>query len=110
MYATLPRAPIKPALKAFRDVAGLFLASHEAGWRNPKHRQQWRNTLDAYAYPHMGAVPVAVAGTAHVMAALEPIWTAKPETASRVRGRIEAVLDYAAAREWRRGENPAIAR
>ena len=93
--------------KTFRDVAELFLASHEAGWRNPKHRQQWRNTLEAYAHPHMGAVPVADVGTAHVMAALEPIWTAKPETASRVRGRIEAVLDYAAAREWRRGENPA---
>ncbi len=79
--------------KTFRDVAGLFLASHEAGWRNPKHRQQWRNTLDAYAHPHMGAVPVAEVATAHVMAALEPIWTVKPETASRLRGRIEAVLD-----------------
>jgi integrase len=93
--------------KTFRDVAEMFLASHEAGWRNPKHRQQWRNTLDTYTHPHMGAVPVTEVATAHVMSALEPIWTAKPETASRVRGRIEAVLDYAAAREWRRGENPA---
>jgi hypothetical protein len=93
--------------KTFRQVAELFLASHEAGWRNPKHRQQWRNTLDAYAHRQMGAAPVAKVATAHVMAALEPLWTAKPETASRVRGRIEAVLDYAAAREWRRGENPA---
>jgi integrase len=93
--------------RTFRELAGMFLASHEAGWRNPKHRQQWRNTLETYVDPHMGAVPVAEVGTAHVMAALEPIWAAKPETASRVRGRIEAVLDYAAAREWRRGENPA---
>ncbi|MBD0272275.1 MAG: DUF4102 domain-containing protein, partial [Acetobacteraceae bacterium] len=93
--------------KTFREVAEMFLASHEAGWRNLKHRQQWRNTLDTYAHPHMGAVPVAEVATAHVMTVLEPIWTAKPETASRLRGRIEAVLDYATAREWRRGENPA---
>ena len=93
--------------RTFRDVAEFFLASHGPGWRNPKHRQQWRNTLVAYAHPHIGAVPVAEVGTAHVMAALEPIWRTKPETASRVRGRIEAVLDYAAAREWRSGENPA---
>lgn len=93
--------------KTFRDVAGLFLASHEAAWRNPKHRQQWRNTLDAYAHPHMGDTPVAEVATEHVTAALEPIWREKPETASRVRGRIEAVLDYAAARGWREGENPA---
>jgi len=93
--------------KSFRDVADLYLSSHDAGWRNAKHRQQWRNTLATYAYPHMGDLPVADVDTAHVMAALQPIWTAKPETASRVRGRIEAVLDYAKAREWRMGENPA---
>jgi hypothetical protein len=55
----------------------------------------------------MGDLPVADVGTAHVLAALEPVWRAKPETASRVRGRIEAVLDYAKTREWRGGENPA---
>jgi integrase len=91
----------------FRNVAKAYLAAHEAGWRNPKHRAQWRATLDAYAMPHMGDLPVADVMTGHVMAALEPIWTAKPETATRVRGRIEAVLDYAAARGWRTGENPA---
>jgi integrase len=93
--------------KTFRAVTDLYLAAHEAGWRNEKHRQQWRNTLGTYAYPHMGDLPVGEVGTAQVMAALEPIWTAKPETASRVRGRIEAVLAYATAREWRTGENPA---
>jgi integrase len=91
----------------FRAVAERYLSAHDAGWRNPKHRQQWRNTLATYAYPHMGDLPVAEVGTGHVMAALEPIWTAKPETATRVRGRIEAVIDYARARGWRDRENPA---
>ena len=92
---------------AFRTVAERYLEAHEETWRNPKHRMQWRNTLDAYAYPHFGDLPVGEVGTDHVLAALEPIWRAKPETAVRVRGRIESVLDYATAREWRSGENPA---
>jgi len=91
----------------FHTVAEHYITAHEAGWRNPKHRGQWRATLEAYAYPHMGDLPAADVGTAHVLAALEPIWREKPETATRVRGRIEAVLDYAKVREWRSGENPA---
>lgn len=91
----------------FRAVTGFYLDAHEAAWRNAKHRQQWQNTLDTYAFPHMGDFPVADVGTAHVLAALEPIWRVKPETASRVRGRVEFVLDYAKTREWRAGENPA---
>ncbi len=91
----------------FRAVARFYLDAHEAKWRNAKHRQQWQNTLDTYAMPHMGDLPVADVGTAHVLAALEPIWREKPETAQRVRGRIEAVLNYARTREWRSGENPA---
>lgn len=91
----------------FRMVAGLYLTAHEAGWKNVRHRQLWRNTLTTYAFPHMGDLPIAEVATAHVMMALEPIWREKTETASRVRGRIEAVLDYAAARGWRMGENPA---
>ena len=93
--------------KTFREVAALYIAAHEAGWRNAKHGAQWAATLDAHAMPHMGDLPVAEAATAHIMAALEPIWRTKPETASRVRGRIEAVLDYATARGWRAGDNPA---
>ena len=93
--------------KTFREVADLYVAAHEAGWRNAKHRQQWANTLTSYAFPHMGNLPVAEVDTAHTMAALEPIWHGKPETASRLRGRIESVLDYAKARGWRTGENPA---
>jgi integrase len=91
----------------FRAVAELYVGAHAAGWRNEKHRDQWRNTLTTYAFPRFGDMPVGDVGTAHVMAALEPIWTEKPETAARVRGRIEAVLDYATARGWRTGENPA---
>jgi integrase len=95
------------AAVTFKDVADLYIAAHEAGWRNPKHAAQWRATLVACVFPIFGALPVADVDTPHVMKALEPIWTEKPETASRVRGRIEAVLDYAKARGWRSGENPA---
>jgi len=92
---------------SFRAVADAYIAAHAAGWRNVKHRGQWQATLDTYVFPHMGGLPVSDVATAHVLAALEPIWRVKPETATRVRGRIEAVLDYAKAREWRSGENPA---
>ena len=92
----------------FRDAAGRYIAAHEAGWQNSKHHAQWRSTLATYAFPHFGDVPVGGVETSHVLAAIEPIWTAKPETAGRVRGRIESVLDYAKARGWRAGENPAM--
>jgi len=91
----------------FRTVAGYYIDAHEAGWRNTKHALQWRATLKSYVFDRFGDIPVGKVGTAEVLAALEPIWTTKPETASRVRGRIEAVLDYAKTREWRSGENPA---
>jgi integrase len=91
----------------FRTVAGYYIDAHEAGWRNTKHALQWRATLKTFVFGHFGDIPVGKVGTAEVLAALEPIWTTKPETASRVRGRIEAVLDYARTREWRAGANPA---
>ena len=91
----------------FRDVAETYIAAHEASWRNAKHRQQWTNTLEAYAFPILGDDPVAEVDTGAVMRVLEPIWREKAETASRLRGRIESVLDYAKARGWRDGENPA---
>jgi integrase len=99
----------RAAVKAitFRTVAESYLKAHDKSWRNPKHRMQWRNTLEVYAHPHMGDLPAGDVGIEHVLAALEPIWRTKPETATRVRGRIESVLDYATAREWRSGENPA---
>lgn len=76
-------------------------------WENLKHANQWRSTLETYAYPVMGQLSVKDIDVALVLEVLEPIWTTKPETASRVRGRIEAVLDWAGARNWRDGENPA---
>ena len=97
----------KARVRTFRDVAVLYVAAHEAAWRNAKHRAQWESTLAAYVHPQFGNVPIADVGKSHVTAALQPIWTAKPETASRVRGRIEAVLDFAKAHGWRDGENPA---
>jgi integrase len=91
----------------FKDVAKAYIAANEGIWRNDKHRQQWRNTLATYVYPVIGDLPVADIGTAHVLKILEPIWQGKPETASRIRGRIESVLDAAKARGYREGENPA---
>lgn len=91
----------------FKAVAEAYVGANEASWRNEKHRQQWRNTLATYVYPVMGELPVAAIGTAHVLQILEPIWKDKPETASRVRGRIETILDAAKARGYRQGENPA---
>jgi integrase len=92
----------------FAVAAAHYIAAHEAGWRNPKHRQQWRNTLTAYVEPIIGAVPVADVDANMVLRVLQPIWNVKPETASRVRSRVEMVLDYATARGWRTGSNPAI--
>ena len=91
----------------FKAVAETYIGANEGSWRNDKHRQQWKNTLATYVYPVMGELPVADIGTAHVLKILEPIWQDKPETASRIRGRIETVLDAAKARGYREGENPA---
>lgn len=97
----------KVAGTTFKDVAAAYIAANEDSWRNPKHRQQWRNTLDTYVYPVIGNLPVAEVETAHVLTILEPIWKSKAETASRIRGRIETVLDNAKARGYRQSENPA---
>ena len=91
----------------FDWCAGRYIEAHSPGWKNAKHGDQWRNTLAAYVSPTIGNLDVARIDTGHVMKVLEQIWTAKPETASRVRGRIEAVLDWATARKYRSGDNPA---
>jgi len=91
----------------FQACAEAYIAAHRSGWRNPKHASQWPSTLATYVYPIFGALPVAAIDTGLVMKAIEPIWTEKTETASRVRGRIESVLDWATARGYRQGENPA---
>lgn len=93
--------------KTFEAVANEYIADHEASWRNPKHRQQWRNTLKEYVFPKIGSLAVAAVGTGEVTEIIKPLWSEKSETASRIRGRIETVLDYAATHGWRSGENPA---
>lgn len=95
------------AALTFRMIAERHIAANEGSWRNEKHRQQWKNTLATYAYPVIGDLPVAEIDTPHVLKVIEPIWQAKPETADRVRGRIEVILDGAKARGYRTGENPA---
>ena len=85
----------------FKDAAKQFVLSHEKGWKNEKHANQWTATLNTYAHPVFGNLPVAAIDTGLVMKALEPIWATKPETASRVRGRMENVLDWARTRGFR---------
>ena len=91
----------------FKRCAERYVAAHRTSWKNPVHAKQWPSTLESYVYPVFGGLPVAAVDVGLVVQVLEPVWTAKPETASRVRGRIESILDYAAARGWREGENPA---
>lgn len=91
----------------FEDAAARCVAGRKASWRNAKHADQWTNTLKTYAYPVIGALPVQNVDTEGVLKILEPIWTTKTETATRVRQRIETVLDWAKARGHRSGENPA---
>lgn len=91
----------------FKQCAEAYIEANRAGWRNAMHAAQWPSTLEAYAYPIFGDLPVASVDVALVTKALEPIWQTKTETASRLRGRIEAVLDWAKVRGYRDGENPA---
>lgn len=92
----------------FRACAEQYIAAYEKSWRNAKHKQQWESTLLAYAYPLIGNLPVGKIDTPQVLQVLNPIWATKPETAGRVRGRIEAVLDYATVAKYRpAGLNPA---
>jgi len=93
--------------RTFEQCAKAYIASHEAGWRNDKHRYQWRATLEHYVYPIFGGLPVGEVKTEHVLKALNPIWRVKPETATRVRGRIEVILNWAKVHGLREGENPA---
>lgn len=91
----------------FDYAAEQFIEGHRTSWRNAKHRQQWENTLARYASPFIGAKPVERVGADDIKAILIPIWHSKTETATRVRSRIELVLDFAKANGWRDGENPA---
>jgi len=92
----------------FQQFAEQWIDTNETAWKNTKHKQQWRNTLKDYAYPVFGDMPVGEVTTDLVLKVIEPIWATKTETASRVRGRIERILDSAKARGLRTGENPAV--
>jgi integrase len=91
----------------FKEAAATYMAAHRVAWKNDKHAAQWTATLQTYAYPLLGNVAVQSIDTALIMKVIEPIWPTKPETAGRVRGRIETILDWATVRGYRRGENPA---
>ncbi len=97
---------VQPA-RTFAEVAEAWLAAHEGSYRNPKHRAQVRTTLETHAIPKLGKMPVASISTGDVLAVLQPLWKVTPETASRLRGRIEGVLSYAKALGWREGQNAA---
>lgn len=117
VIAISPRAAAKAAADAatadaaraitFAQFSDTFIDGRENGWRNAKHRQQWRNTLSTYAHPHIGHLAIADIDTAHVLSLLQPIWSLKPETASRIRGRIERILSAAKVLGLRTGDNPA---
>ena len=92
----------------FQAFAEQFVSTHKPGWKNPKHAQQWENTLKTYVYPVIGTVPVSGVGTDEVVKVLNPIWLAKRETAARIRGRIEQILNAATAKGLRTGSNPAL--
>jgi integrase len=106
--AALLRAQLEAAKAAsFSDCARSYISAHEVGWKNEKHGRQWTATLETYAFPLIGKLPVASVDTGLVLRVLEPIWQSKTETASRLRGRIESILDWATVRGFRQGENPA---
>lgn len=94
-------------LVTFDECATKYIEAHSPSWKNPKHHQQWENTLKSYASPIIGNLAVQDVDTSLVIQILEPIWTSKTETASRLRMRIESILDWAKVREFREGENPA---
>ncbi len=101
------RAELEAAERTFKAAALALVAGKQAGWRSAKHAAQWMATLEAHAFPVIGAMPIASITTDDVLRVLRPIWETIPETASRLRQRVEAVLDSARVQGWRTGENPA---
>jgi integrase len=92
---------------SFDECATAYIAAHRAGWRNIKHANQWTSTISTYCSPIFGKLPVQLVDVGLVMKAIEPLWATKTETAGRVRGRIEQILDWAKVRGYRDGDNPA---
>lgn len=100
------RAPQQRGM-TFQECAEAYIEANRAGWKNAKHGAQWKATLEAYAYPVFGKMDVGDIDQTTVLKALDPIWSTKTETATRVRSRIESVLDWAKVRGYRTGDNPA---
>lgn len=96
----------RPAAISFAEWAEKYVEAHKAGWKNEKHIAQWSSTLENYANTVIGKLPVDQVDMEHIIKILEPIWTEKTETATRLRGRLERVLDWARASGFRSGENP----
>ena len=105
--AKLGEALDRARAMTFEQCAAAYIAAHRGGWKSVKHAAQWESTLATYAAPVIGSMPVAAVDTALVVKVLEPIWTEKTETATRLRGRIESILDWATVSKFRVGENPA---
>jgi integrase len=105
--ARLARLAAEQRAMTFRACAEACMAAHENAWTNAKHRAEWRSTLERFVYPIIGDLAVDDITTAHVVKVLEPIWKEVPETASRVRGRMEKVFGWASVRGFRSGDNPA---
>ena len=97
----------KLRLMSFDQCSQAYIAAHRDGWRSAKHAAQWENSLRLHASPVIGKLPVDEVELRHVLLILEPIWRDRTETASRLRGRVESVLDWATVRQFRRGDNPA---
>lgn len=108
--AAAERAAQEAAGRTFRTVAEALLQNQAGAWTSDKTRASWRLTLDKWAYPAIGDLPIADVGKEHVVRALAPIWTTKQPTARKLQRRISAVLDYAAAQGWRAADNPATGR
>lgn len=98
---------VQASNRTFKECMADYIESHKDSWRSEKHCKQWEATLLEYACPHFGKLNVRLINTPYVLAALEPIWKKKTETASRLRERIERVLSWAATKGYREGENPA---
>jgi len=101
------KAAEAPKAITFSECATAYIESHKAKWKSEKHAEQWTNTLETYCGPVIGPLPVQEVDTELVRKVLEPIWSQKPETASRLRGRIENILDWAKVKNYRTGDNPA---
>jgi integrase len=91
----------------FKQCAEGYIKDNETEWTNAKHRREWATTLSRYVYPVLGGLPVATINTPLVLKVVKPLWEHAPETASRVRGRIENVLGWATVHHYRTGDNPA---